>query len=127
MKVDEYLNSLKYVILHEYNCTIKPINPKTKYPLPYDNEIKELKLIIEVNGIQHYNRDSIWIDNCAKKKGILKKDYLHYQQLKDRYKRIYAKSKGYNYLEIPYWTDDKKETWKKLIDDKIFNILKEAL
>jgi len=22
-------------------------------------------------------------------------------------------------LEIPYWTDDKEETWKKLIDDKI--------
>lgn len=27
-----------------------------------------------------------------------------------------------NDLEIPYWTDDKDETWKKLIDDKIKEI-----
>jgi len=37
---------------------------------------------------------------------------------------MFAKSKinNYHYLEIPYYTDDKKETWKKLIDDKINEI-----
>ena len=44
------------------------------------------------------------------------------QKVRDRYKRIVAKSKGYNFLEIPYWTDNKKEEWKGLIDAKILQI-----
>ena len=59
----------------------------------------------------------------AAKKNNTTPDYeLHYQKLKDRYKRIFAKSQGYFYVEIPYWADDKDETWKKLIDDKILNV-----
>lgn len=114
----ESLNNGEYTILHEYNCTIVPNNPKTQHStnhfLPFDNEVKELKLIIEVNGMQHYKEGNGYFkSNCS----------LHYQQVKDRYKRIFAKSKGYNYIVIPCWTDDKKETWKQLIDDKIKEIL----
>jgi len=49
------------------------------------------------------------------------------QKVRDRYKRIFAKSQGYFYLEIPYWTDDKEETWNKLIDDNIKQILTKEL
>jgi len=55
--VENYLNNLGFTVLHETNCTIIPINPKTKYPLPFDNEIELInkkRLICEVNGIQHY-------------------------------------------------------------------------
>ena len=48
---------------------------------------------------------------------------LHYQQVKDRYKRIRCIQAGYEYLEIPYTAFDKKEIYKNLIDNKIKEIL----
>ena len=121
-KVRLYLNELKYIVLHENKCTIIPINPKTNYQLPFDNEIKELKLIVEVHGKQHYEISG-WNMSRAKKHNITPKQELEYQQLKDKYKNYFALSQGYFYLEIPYWTDDSEETWKKLIDDKINEII----
>jgi hypothetical protein len=121
----EALNYGKYTILHENKCTIVPQNPKklgTNNALPFDNEIKELKLIIEVHGIQHYKIGGFHEKSAKHNRRSLEQEF-HYQQVKDRYKRIYSKSQGYDYLEIPYWTDDKDETWKKLIDDKINEIL----
>lgn len=113
-----YLETLDYTILHEYDCTIKPKNPKTNRWLPFDNEIKELKLIIEVHGGQHYNSKNVWNN-----KNMSPKQSLHQRQLYDRYKRICAIQDGYNYLEIPYTAFDSKDTYKKLIDDKIKEIL----
>jgi hypothetical protein len=116
-KVRLYLESLNYTILHEHKCNIIAKNPKKigkNYLMPYDNEVVELKLIVEVHGGQHY------IENSGK--WFNKNFDLHKQQLYDRYKRIFAKRRGYFYLEIPYWTDDKEETWKKLIDVKISEI-----
>lgn len=124
-KVRLHLESLNYKLLHEYDCNIIAQNPKIKNKLgrmPYDNEIGELKLIIEVNGQQHYKITSYAIQQ-AKKNNSTPEYELHYQKLKDRYKRIFAKSRGYFYLEVPFWMDDKEETWKKLIDDKIKEIL----
>ena len=111
----ESLNNGQYVILHEYNCTIVPINPKTNKKLPFDNEIKELKLIIEVNGRQHYKELSgKWFDENFD---------LHKLQLHDRYKKFIAYKNGYEYIVIPYWIDDDNETWKQLINNKINEIL----
>ena len=124
-KVRIYLESLNYGILHEGNCSIVPINPKTKYPLPFDNEIKDLKLICEVNGEQHYCISGFH-KTQAKKNNTTPKQEFNYQQLKDRYKRIKAIQKGYFYLEIPYWVDDENETWKQLIDNKIKEIQENA-
>ncbi|WP_297419595.1 zinc-ribbon domain-containing protein [Clostridium sp.] len=121
----ESLNNGQYTILHEQKCTIVPLNPKrkgTNYTLPFDNEIKELKLIIEVNGIQHYKITGLHKIH-SKRNGSTPKYELHYQKVKDRYKRMYVKSQGYKFLEIPYWTDNKKEIWKQLIDNKINEIL----
>ena len=115
----ESLNNGEYTILHEHNCTIIPHNPKihnNRGQLPFDNEIKELKLIIEVNGSQHYKELS--------GKWFNKNFDLHHQKLLDRYKRMYAKSQGYEYLEIPFWTDNAKEEWKWLINNKIKEIIK---
>lgn len=121
-KVRLYLESLNYNILHENKCTITPINPKTNHNLPFDNEIVELKLIIETHGIQHYKTsvyNSVWRDLS-----LTPEEQLHKRKLYDRYKRFIAHHRGYFYLEIPYWADDKKETWKRLINKKIQEIKK---
>ena len=123
-KVRLYLESLRYTILHETKCTIIPRNPKTNRLLPFDNEIKELKLIIEVNGSQHYKLTNF--HNLSAKHFNTTPEYeLHYQKVKDRYKRIIAKQNGYSYLEIPYWTDNKNEEWKQLIENAINNLIKQ--
>jgi len=128
-KVRLYLNTFDYTILHEHRCTIVPINPKrkgTNNTLPFDNEVLELKLLCEVMGQQHYRINGYHIMQ-AKTKNTTPKQELHYTKLKDRYKRIYSKSKGYNYLEISYKADNKRETYKLLIDNKIEQILKQQL
>ena len=128
-KVRLYLESLNiYTILHEYNCNIIAQNPKIKNKwgqMPFDNEIKELKLIIETHGKQHYEIVP-WHKSLAIKNNTTPEQELHYQKVKDRYKRMFAKSKinNYHYLEIPYYTDDEDKTWKKLINDKIDYIIK---
>lgn len=120
-KVCEHLISLGYNILHENNCNINPINPKTNYPLRYDNEVPELKLIIEVHGVQHYKITN-YTQLAAKYRGVSVKSQFAYEQWKDEYKKYYALFKGYFYLEIPYWTQE-DESYKKLINNKINNIL----
>ena len=128
-KVRLYLNELGYIISHERNCSIIPQNPKFKGSrgqMPFDNEIVELKLIIEVHGIQHYEICT-WHKKHAKRNNTTPEYELHMQKVRDRYKCIFAKSQGYFYLEIPYWTDNKDETWKKLIDDNIEQILSKEL
>ena len=112
-----YLKELGYEVLTEHNCTIRPINPKTNHPLPFDNEIvleNGEHLIIEVHGQQHYIIDRLYNKN--------QKD-LEYQQYKDEYKKEQCIQSGYEYLEIPYTAFDKKETYKELIDNKIKEIL----
>lgn len=125
-KVRLHITNLKFTTLNERNISIKCVNPRTKNLLPYDNEVRELKLIIEVHGIQHY-RITSYTNQTAKRNNTTPEYELHYQKLKDRYKRIFAKSQGYFYLEIPYWTDDKEETWKKLIDEKINEIMEKVV
>jgi hypothetical protein len=125
-KVRLYLEETNYTILHERDCTIIAQNPKIKNKkgrLPYDNEviINNKHLIIEVHGIQHYKITNYAVMS-AKKHYTTPKQELNYQQLKDRYKRIFAKSRGFFFLEIPYWTE-KDESYKDLIDNKLEEIL----
>lgn len=114
-KTKTYLVYLGYKVLTEHECTIRPINPKTKMPMPYDNEImlsNNKHLIVEVHGEQHY------IERTGYFKGKLKQRKLY-----DRYKKAYAEHYGYCYLEIPYTAFDKNETYKQMIDEKIEEIL----
>lgn len=112
-KVYNYISD-NYKILNERDCTFTAKNPLTGYPLPYDNEIVELKLLIEVQGIQHYRdyKDSSQMDST---KGNTRK-------FRDEAKKKQAIENGYFYLEIPFYAEYKDE-WKKLIDDKIHFIL----
>lgn len=114
-KVYNYLLDLGYKVNTEHSCTITPINPKTHRPLPYDNEVVDLRLIIEVNGEQHYKKS--YFNNYSDEE-------LNKRKRIDRYKKEYAIYNGYSFLVIPYWTNDQQETWKKLIDNKIKSIVK---
>lgn len=124
-KTESYMNEkYNYVIKHEKDCSIYPRNPRSNYPMPYDNEIiidNDTRLIIEVHGEQHY-KVNIFIEKSAKSKNVSPKEELEYVQWKDAYKRQYALNSGYFYLELPYWTFT-DESYKKLIDDKIQQIL----
>lgn len=118
-KVRTYVNLLNHNTVHENKCSIVPINPKTHYPLPFDNEVVELKLIIEVHGQQHY--DFGMYTGKWKVKNMTPEQSLKQRKLYDRYKKAVAEHNGYFYLEIPYWTE-KDESYKTLIDNKIDEI-----
>lgn len=117
-KVRKYLESKFDIVNHEGDCELTPINPETNYPLPYDNEVPEIKLIIEVNGSQHYKPAAIFY----KKYGDIQKAFEHRQYL-DKLKKQYALNNGYHFLEIPYYYDDRKESWKQAIDTTISKII----
>ena len=112
-KVRNYLLDLGYSVNTEYDCSIIPTNPETNCLLPYDNEVVELKLIIEVNGQQHYKKS--YYNNYSD-------DELKKRKQIDKFKREYAINHGYSFLVVPYWTNDKKDSWKSLIDNKILSI-----
>lgn len=120
-KVATYIKEqYNFTLLHEHQCTIRPINSKTKMPMPYDNEVVELKLIIEVHGRQHYTID-MYKSLCGMTEDEAKAE-LKKRQRYDRYKMEYALQHGYYYLIIPYW-EEKQDNYKKLIDEKISNLL----
>ena len=93
--------------------------------MPFDNELVELKLIIEVHGQQHYEITG-FTKLTAEHYGTTEDEELEYQKWKDKYKKDCALDNGYSYLEIPYWTE-KDESYKTLIDNKISEILQEAV
>lgn len=116
-KVRVYLESIFDVVNHEGDCMLRPINPKTQYPLYYDNEIPEIKLIIEVNGEQHYKCiDWFYHDSDNPEQ------QLEYRKYLDSFKEEYAIQHGYNFLAIPYYYDNKQERWKHVIDTTIKQI-----
>lgn len=112
-KVRSYLSELGYTLKHEYKCTLKPINPKTDRVLLYDNEVAELKLIIEVDGRQHYE----YVEYFHKTRREFR-----YLRWKDNYKKEYALKNKYFYLEVPYWSI-KEDEYKNLISKKIQEIV----
>lgn len=119
-EVRSFIESMPYKVLHEYNCTIIPINPKTNYKMPLDNEVCDINgfnLIIETHGIQHYELCG-WHIMQASHSGRTPEEEFQYQQWKDNFKKNYAISCGYEYIEIPYYTVT-DGTYKKLIVDKI--------
>lgn len=123
-KVKKYIKEAyqDYTLLHEYDCNIKPKNPKTGHILLFDNEIVELKLVCEVMGEQHYNPTQFNKLN-AKRNNTTPEEELKELQWRDNYKKEYALSRGYHYLEIPYTAFNKKDDYKKIIDNKIQLIL----
>ena len=121
-KIEDYLHELGYHILHEFDCNLKPRNPDTGYILPFDNEIPELKLVIETMGEQHYQANNMFNELIAKKNNQTKEEALEERQKLDEYKKNYALDHGYQYLAIPYYYDC-VDKYKKVIDRKINEIL----
>ena len=119
--VSKYLESLSYMINYEYGCTIIPINPRTGYPLPFDNEIVELKLICEVMGEQHYQLNYFHVLSAIHNNTTPEEEF-EYLQWKDNYKKQYAIDHGYYYLELPYWLFSSNE-YINVINDKINSIV----
>ena len=123
-KVEQHLKTkYLFIVNHEYNCELKCINSNNGYILPYDNEVlsNNFKLIIEVHGKQHYECNGL-IKLAAKQMNTSMLETFQYQQWRDEYKKQYALSQGYHYLEIPYWTEHNDE-YKTLIDNAIHKIL----
>ena len=124
-KVQNYIETnYCYNMLHEHDCTLKCRNPKTNHLLPYDNELiidDNTRLIIECHGEQHYKICGL-TKLAAKKENITPEEVLEYVQWKDKYKKDYAISQGYHYLDIPYSTES-DNSYKTLIDNKIQEIL----
>lgn len=119
--VNDYLKELGYNVLHEYDCNIVATNPITNRLMPYDNEIPELKVIIEVNGVQHYQEKSSWNVLNAKTSNISVYESLLQQKYRDKIKREYAIKNGYCFIEIPYWRIY-NDSFKHIIDNYIKNI-----
>lgn len=103
--IKKYLedNNIKFLTQRD---TLRCINPITGYLLPYDFELEEDKVIIEVQGEQHLHYVSIFHSS---------EEVFKYQQYKDRIKREFAVSKGYKYLEI-FYKDINNMNYKSLID-----------
>ncbi len=117
-KVMDYINGKnEYTLVHEEKCSLNPKNPTTNMPLRYDNEIVELKIIIEVMGIQHYKVSNLY-KKSAEKQGMSLEEYFKYRQWLDEYKKQFVLANGYFYLAIPYWTEETDE-YKELIDNAI--------
>lgn len=120
--VSDYLtDNREYSVKHEFDCSIVPINPLTGRKLPFDNEVVDLKLIIEVHGKQHYEVTGFHHQQ-AKVSNTTPQEQLDYQKWKDEFKRNYALEHGYFYLEIPYTTYESKD-YKRIIDEKIHEII----
>lgn len=123
-KVEELIRTeFGYKMLFEDNCSIRPVSPKghKNSTMPYDIEIPELKLIIEVQGQQHYEITG-WVKNHAERNGTTPEQELQEQQKRDELKKLYAIDKGYNYLQIPYWFE-KFDAYKDLLRNTIYHLI----
>lgn len=88
--VKEWLNKNNIEYLEEYK-TLKCINPLTNKVLPYDIELKNKKIIIELQGIQHTEYSKFLHDN---------RENYEYRIWKDWYKKSFAEKQGYKVLQI---------------------------
>lgn len=124
--VFEFINSLGYSVLREDQCSLYVKNPKTNRRMFYDNEIPDLKLIIEVHGLQHYKSNNGIHEYEAKRKGITREQAYEEMKERDLFKKNFCLENGYHYLEISY-KDVETNYYKDLIINKINSIIKSSL
>lgn len=89
--------------------TLNCRNPITGYQLPYDFEITKYKILIEVQGKQHYE----FIPYLQQTE-----ENFEYQVWKDSVKKEFAEEKGYIMLVISYRQLDSRE-YKSIIQRAI--------
>lgn len=109
--VEEYLKNEGIAYKTQRN-TLQCENPDTGYVMPYDFELSEKRVLIEVQGEQHRS----FIPRFH-----VTEDGFEYQKKKDIYKRQYAEQKGYRLIEI--WYDEiEKGYFKQKIREACTNI-----
>lgn len=106
--VKKYLEEKGVKFLTQFD-TIRCENPKTNFVLPYDFEIRDKKVIIEVQGEQHNQYISYFHSS---------KDAFEYQKYKDEVKKSFALSHGYKFVEI-FYKDINNNNYKKILDEVI--------
>lgn len=106
--VQSYLKELGVQFLTQ-RATLKCVNPETGHAMPYDFELPQGKIIIEVQGEQHRSFvERFHVDM----------DGFEYQKWKDAHKKQFAVQAGYTYLEI-WYSDIDSGKYKKIIDAAI--------
>ena len=111
LKCISFLKTLGLKVNTEYDCSLSLINPDTNQKLPYDIEVVDYKLIIEINGIQHYSTLS---DTCPWLGDKTPYQYLEKRRKYDFMKKKYVINQNYHYLEIPYYMEE-NDLYKKFI------------
>lgn len=89
--VESYLK--KFAKFKTQFDTLKCFNPITKRQLPYDFEISNSKILIEVQGQQHLKFIEYFHGTI---------ENFHYQLRKDAYKKAFAEKHGYKLIYIYY-------------------------
>lgn len=107
--IDKYLTELNINFQREYTFE----DCKDKRPLPFDFIIfdtnNKIKLLIEVNGKQHYEPSFYKEEDDAIA-------LLEYTQRHDLIKQEYCKNNNYDLLIIPYW---ELNNFKSIINERL--------
>ena len=106
--VEDYLKK-NHISYKTQRNTLRCINPRTNSVLPYDFELPEHRIIIEVQGEQHLSFLPYFHGSV---------ENFEYQCWKDQYKKAFAQQKGYQVIYIDYH-DIHTDHYKKIINDAI--------
>lgn len=106
--VKEWLEQHNLEFCTQYD-TLKCVNPDTGHQLPYDFQVTDHKLIIEVQGLQH----EVFIPWFH-----VDEEGFAYQKKKDTYKKQFAETHGYKVLEI-WHKDIQSGQYKKMLKDSL--------
>ena len=90
--IEEYLKVMGVQFRTQFS-TLECRNPRTGKVMPYDFEIRDKKILIEVQGEQHSSYTPYFHGSI---------ENFEYQVWKDEYKKQYAQKFGYKIIEIWY-------------------------
>lgn len=111
--VQDYLREIGVHYLTQ-RATLKCINPETGHIMPYDFELPQCKIIIEVQGEQHRS----FIERFH-----ADMDGFEYQKWKDAHKKLFAIQAGYTFLEI-WYSDIGSGKYKEIISTAVAKSIK---
>ncbi|ACO37003.1 unknown [Lactobacillus phage Lb338-1] len=103
LKVYNWLIDNHIKFLNQEKGHLGCYSPRSGVRLPYDFEVPSLKLVIEVQGIQHYKVTKLMNNTQTK---------LDKQKARDNYKRNFAEINGYHELELTYRDMEKDSRWQ---------------
>ena len=106
--VKQYLekNNIRFVTQYD---TLKCVNHETNHVLPYDFQLKNYKIIIEVQGDQHLKFTEHFHGT---------EEAFKYQKYKDKLKKDHAINNGYTFVEI-FYNEFSDNTYITKIEDAI--------